>query len=413
MSGLADPVLGPAHKGVPPALWGRRASELGGAPRLRLSAFLSPVATLDRARADRNTGALLGWARERGFELAPHGKTTMAPELWRRLLDAGAWGLTVATPWQALVAVEAGVRRVLLANELVDPVGAAALAAALDADPGLEIACWVDSDAAVARVAEATGRRPFDVLVEYGEPGGRTGARGLEAARAVARTAAAEPRVRLLGVAGYEGVYAGGRDAAAIARIRSYLDGLAAAATAVLDAGIAEDPLVTAGGSAWFDLVADALAPLAGRAGLVLRSGAFQAHDDGFYAGASPFAADAVGPPLEAALHVRSRVLSRPEPGLALLDAGKRDLGWDLGDPIPVLRVAGATAAPLAGEVTALSDQHAFLRIAPDAALEVGDVVVLGISHPCTTFDRWRVVVEVDDALAPDPAVVGLIATVF
>ncbi|RQP11551.1 MAG: amino acid deaminase [Microbacteriaceae bacterium] len=398
-----DPVLGPVHKSVPPALWGRRSSEVA-AERHPVGVFATPLLVLDRAASDANVATLTAWAAERGMQLAPHGKTTMAPELWRRLLDAGCWGLTLATPWQAQVARAVGVDRILIANEVVDPVGAAWIASELDAHPELELACWVDSAESVAVLAATAGERPLDVLVELGDAGGRTGARGVEAALAVADAAAASPRVRLRGVAGYEGSYGSDRRPGTVARVRGYLRELAALADTVLTAHDVADPIVSAGGSTWFDLVAEELAPLADRARIVLRSGAFQAHDDVFYA-------HTAGLPLAPALTVIARVVSRPEPGLAVLDAGKRDAPYDY-DPPVVLGSADGRALPGA-RVVALNDQHAHLALPADAALAVGEVVLLGVSHPCGAFDRWRLVPEVDDARGPDPRVVGFLQTVF
>jgi D-serine deaminase-like pyridoxal phosphate-dependent protein len=392
------------HKSVPPKLWGRAASEVAaeGHP---LTDFSTPLLTFDRAASDYNVETLVAWARERGLELAPHGKTTMAPALWRRLIDAGAWGLTVATPWQAQVARAAGVRRVLIANEVVDPAGIEWLAHETDA--GTEIACWVDSLKSVRLLAESPGTVPIDVLVELGTAGGRTGARGTEAALAVARGVLAAPRLRLRGVAGYEGSYGADRDAATIARVRAYLSELRGLAETLLSWDALCDPIVTAGGSAFFELVAEELAPLAESRGrdvtVLLRSGAFQAHDEVFYDGISPFADSELE--FRPALAVWSRVVSRPEPTLALLDAGKRDLPVDLGMPV-VHDHPGAV-------VTGVNDQHCYLALPADSALEVGDVVRLGISHPCTAFDKWRLIPELESADVPDPVVVGFVETFF
>ncbi|WP_244632444.1 hypothetical protein [Microbacterium sp. Se63.02b] len=97
-------------------------------------------------------------------------------------------------------------------------------------------------------------------------------------------------------------------------------------------------------------------------------------------------------------------MVSQPEDGLALLDAGRRDVPFDLDLPVP---------QSVEGEVTALNDQHAFLRLADAATTAVGDVVRLGLSHPCTAFDKWRVVAVIDDPDAPDPRVIGAVATCF
>ena len=99
-------------------------------------------------------------------------------------------------------------------------------------------------------------------------------------------------------------------------------------------------------------------------------------------------------------------MLSRPEPGLVVLDAGKRDLPFDLDLPVPLAavrrgRVPGGTAeaVPLGkATVTRLNDQHAYVDVEPASELAVGDVVRLGLSHPCTAFDKWRAIPVVDDA---------------
>jgi D-serine deaminase-like pyridoxal phosphate-dependent protein len=391
----ASLVLRPRHKSVPPRLWGSTAAE-AVATGLRVGDLQTPVLTIDRAASDGNVATLVAWARTTGVELAPHGKTTMAPELWRRLLDSGCWGITLATPWQVQVARAAGLDRILLANELTDPVAIAWLTAELDADPRFAFACWVDSVEGVELLARTPGERAIDVLVELGAAGGRTGARGVDAARRVADAVAASPRLRLRGAAGYEGSY--GPDRGEEPRVRAYLRDLRALAGS-LDA---VDPIVTAGGSAWFDVVAEELVGTRAADGtpatVIVRAGAFQAHDDVFYAGISPFAGTERA--FLPALHAWARVLSRPEPGLVLLDAGKRDLPSDLDLPV-VLDVPGA-------RVTSLADQHAFVTVPPDSGLAVGDVVRLGISHPCTAFQLWGLVPEVEGE-----RVVGFVETMF
>jgi D-serine deaminase-like pyridoxal phosphate-dependent protein len=256
--------------------------------------------------------------------------------------------------------------------------------------------------------------RPLTVLVELGGPGGRTGARDLLTARAVAAAVVASPHLRLGGVAGYEGALAHDASAAGLDVVRGYLRNLAALHADLAGTYETDDVIVTAGGSAYFDDVADVLGPLAGPGTRVLlRSGAYVIHDDGFYRGISPFSRHGDAP-LASAMHAWTRVVSRPEPGLALLDAGKRDVPFDEGLPEPQLAAdaLGAPTRPLAGAITAVNDQHAFLRLAPGTALEVGHVVRLGLSHPCTAFDKWR---EIPVVAGPgdDPVVVHLVRTYF
>ena len=377
----------------------------------RRSAFGTPLLELSGPVLDANIARLAAWCRDRGLALAPHGKTTMAPALWHKQLAAGAWGITVATWSQARVAVAAGVGRVIVANAVVDPVGLAWLRGALDGDPDLQVLVWADSPATVAATAAGLGAgRPLGVLVELGADGGRTGARGRDTALAIAAAIDASPVLELAGVTGYEGSLAHGTTPDDLAVVEAYLREVADLYRALARPGAT---IVSAGGSTYFDQVADVLGPLVDEgAEVVLRSGAYVVHDDGFYRAVSPFSR--AGEPLESAMHLWARVISRPEPGLALLDAGKRDVSFDEGLPEPQLAATalGASARTIKGEISAVADQHAFLRLDPADPLAVGDVVRLGLSHPCTALDKWRWI-PVTDGAGDDPAVIDLVRTWF
>jgi D-serine deaminase-like pyridoxal phosphate-dependent protein len=296
-----------------------------------------------------------------------------------------------------------GVGRVLLANQFVDPPALRWLAGELDADPGFEFVCWVDSVDAVRQmsgVLQAVGaRRPVDVLVELGGDGGRTGARSLPGAVEVAEAARAAPGLRLAGVGGYEGALAHDASPAARSTVDAYLAGIRELAVDLADRGLFDEVtevIVTVGGSAYFDQVAAALTapwPDGTTVRPVLRSGAYITHDDGFYRDVSPLGATARidgTPPLRPALRIWAQVSSKPSKDLALLTMGKRDASFDEGLPEPQrIRAATGTAELTGCEVFQLNDQHAFLRIGPEAAVAVGDWIGLGLSHPCTVFDKW------------------------
>ena len=413
VAALADRVLGPQHKGLPPEAWGRTARDfLRDVPTF--DRLVTPALTLDSSAIDSNIATMADWAKTAGVQLAPHGKTTMAPQLWAKQLAAGAWGITLATAWQVQLARSFGVGRIMLANALVDPVGLHWVAGELDRDPAFEFVSWVDSVETVAlmedRLRPTSGPR-IKVIVELGGPHGRTGARTVAAALEVAAAVAASSRLSLAGVGGYEGALSHDRSTEGLASVRTYLDQIALLHNQLAASGrYPGQAIVTAGGSAYQDLVVERLADLADDAtSVVLRSGAYIIHDDGFYAGISPMIPDRSDHPLRSAMHGWARVVSRPEPELALLDAGKRDLPYDEGLPVPQ-RIAGIGSNADA-KVTALNDQHAFLRMA--SAPPVGTVVRLGLSHPCTAFDKWRLIPVVDDADAEHPRIVDLIHTFF
>ncbi|WKT88007.1 alanine racemase [Microbacterium maritypicum] len=401
---IPDPVLGAWAKGFPARAAGLRLSEVADAD-LHLSDLVTPVLTVHEDALTHNEETVFAWAREQGVLLAPHGKTTMAPALWQRLLDAGAWGISVATPWQAEVAIDAGVSTVLIANAVTDPAAVRRLGELLAADEGLRVLCWADSLAGTAILAKEMrdAARPLDVLVELGGAHGRTGARTVEEGVRIAQALSAAPGLRLAGVTGYEGPFGPDRSEASVAAVDAYLRTLVELHTR-LDYPDDVRPVLSAGGSSFPDRAAAVLSEAAAEADVVLRSGAFQIHDDGFYSRMSPFGPLTGTAPLRSAMHAWSRVVSQPEHGLALLDAGRRDVPFDLDLPAP---------QSVAGEVTALNDQHAFLRLADDATVAVGDVVRLGLSHPCTAFDKWRVVAVIDDPDAADPRVIGAVATCF
>lgn len=414
--------LSELDKALPAAADGLTAAEFL-ATQPRLSSFITPVMTLDDSAIEDNVAAMAAWCTEHGVELAPHGKTTMSPVLWDRQLRSGAWGITLATPSQVRVGVSFGVRRIQLANTLVDPSALRWLALEMAARPDLEVLSWADStttvDAMAAALAETPVARPIPVLVELGAPGGRTGARSVDEAAAVAARIAATDTLRLAGVSGYEGSLAHDASEASLARVRHYLEEMARLHRIIEAGGLYPtdaDVYVTAGGSAYFDLVAEVLAPLAGgRTHVVVRAGAYIIHDDGFYTGITPFGRGGEPYRLRSAMHTWARVVSRPEPGLALLDAGKRDVPFDEGLPTAQLVASqlGAPARPVTGaEIVAVNDQHAFLTLPPDSDIRVGDVVRLGLSHPCTAFDKWRWIPVVAQQEA-DPVIVDLIRTYF
>ncbi len=420
------------HKAMPPGLWGLTVEEVRER-RPRLSQLPTPLLTVSRVAMDHNRDVMAAWCDRHGLDLAPHGKTTMAPQLWMEQLDAGAWAITVANHWQLSVAREFGVTRVMVANTVISPLGLRWIADDLADHPDAEVWVWADAvrtvelmERALAERADEKGAsRPVQVLVERGGVGGRTGARELDECVDIARAVVASPHLRLAGVAGYEGALA--HDAGEHSRhvVRAYLDDMVETHRRFDDLDLydgQQSPVVTAGGSAYFDVVEEAFRPLVAEGvRAVLRSGAYIVHDDGFYREISPLGEHprVEGPSFRSAMHGWVRVTSQPEPGLALADAGKRDLPFDEGLPeVQRLRprTPGEPATPVDGvSVTALNDQHLFLSFdsGAGAPVRIGDELRLGLSHPCTAFDKWKLIPVVDDADLDDPTVVDLIRAWF
>jgi D-serine deaminase-like pyridoxal phosphate-dependent protein len=423
---LGSERIGWRHKGFPAAFDGRTVAQLAAA-RPPLSAFSTPLLILDNAALEHNLATMAGYCTKHGVDLAPHGKTTMAPQLFARQLAAGAWGVTAATIAHVRAYRAFGVPTVLLGNEIVDSDALGWLAGELGRDPGFRFLCFADSVTGVqlmqAALAEADAPRPVDVIIDLGAPAGRTGCRNEPEALAVATAVHAADQLRLVGVGGFEGALAPDRADASLARVRGYLHSLRSLAITLDQHGLfdqAEEILVTAGGSMYFDDVVAILTepwPATRPVRTVLRSGAYITHDDGHYRRLTPFAATdstsydaSANDSFRAALSLLGRVLSLPEPGLALLDFGKRDAPFDLGLPEPhEIRHADGTFSKAVGTtITALADQHAFLSYGAETRLSIGDIVSCGISHPCTAFDKWQLI-----PLVEDDQVIGAIRTFF
>ncbi|MEV6112069.1 amino acid deaminase [Streptomyces sp. NPDC052109] len=415
---LAEERVDHRFKGLPPNADGLTVGELAAQRRNLFAAsdgFTSPVLALSAERLEHNLALMETYTARHGLAFAPHGKTSMAPQLFHRQIGHGAWGITLAVPHQARVARAFGIQRIFLANEVVDASALRWIAGELAADPGFRFVCYVDSVPGVELMDAALrgSARPVDVVVELGAgDGARTGVRTEADARAVADAVARTGTLRLVGVAGYEGEV----PQADPERVRSYLRRLVALAAGLDRAGRlkdAEEIVVSAGGSAWFDAVADVFAEIPELSAPVLkllRSGAYVSHDDGHYRRLTPFTRVPREGALEPAFRLWAQVVSRPTPEQAFANAGKRDAAYDLDLPTAqVVRRSGVERPADGITVTGLSDQHAWLRTDAGADLEVGDWIGLGLSHPCTSFDKWQLI-PVAEA---DGTVVDYVRTFF
>lgn len=389
-----------------------------------------PLISLDQQAFAGNVTAMMDYVKAHGVDIAPHAKTPMSPAISRLLLDAGAWGTTVADIRQASVMLKSGQRRLIIANEIGGAAAVLRLAELLSGYRDAEIHIFVDSVSLVQALAETWSARgdlpPLGLLVEFGL--GRAGARGTDAATAIleAILAAETESFRLSGIAAYEGAAATADPAETLRRIDGLLD-LTAKFLPIVRARTGDERplLVTAGGSVFFDRVVAGLSAAVAsdlKCRLVLRCGAIFFHDHGIYErgladldrrGGFAFGGEihAASREFRPALRVWAEVLSRPEPGLAIAGMGLRDVAIDQGLPRPLSLYRGGQR--LKGlhdiETQRLNDQHVFLSLKGDNDVQVGDVVEFGISHPCTCLDRHRIIYGLD----PEGTVTGAFLTSF
>jgi D-serine dehydratase len=374
--------------------------EVGVGMNLTDPRMVPPFLALNERALMNNIEMMASYCRRSGVLLAPHGKTSMAPAVAARQLAHGAWGIAVADVGQAKVYKEAGCRRILIANQVTAESSLRWLSNTRSQDPTFEILCYVDSIAGIERTRNLfSSDFPIDVLIEVGMTGVRGGCRDLDDVQMVGMAAKAMPGVRLAGVAAFEGLT---NDRGQVIEL---LDFLSSAARRLDETGCiaAHRIIVSAGGSIHFPLVVERLRNLTGSrpVDIILRSGSYVAHDHGFYEERSPWGARG-GPDerLLPALELWAEVLSAPESHLAILGFGRRHAPEDHGLPVPLrLRMGDGREQSLLNKahIAGLNDQHARLVFDDDAMVNVGETVVLGISHPCTAFDKWRTVLLVDD----------------
>ncbi len=406
----------PLSKGLPVSAVGTFVKDVGSRGwSLFHSNLMFPAAVLRESAILHNIEAMAAYCRHNGVLLCPHAKSTLAPQLFARQLEAGAWGLTAATAAHVMLYRRAGVQRILIANPLVDRTLGEFIAQEMAADAAFEFYSLVDSldglDRMGAALADLPPDRSIGVLIDMGAVGGRTGVRSVAHGLKIARALAARSvRMALSGVSAFEGIFSlmPEGEPGDVARM---LDDLVLLAERIHEEALwrCTSPVISAGGSLFFRHVIDAAKRLPFACDIVLRSGCYITHDHGLYAEAQRRHFDTPGTPctgtadvrFKAAIEVWGQVLSRPEPGLALANVGKRDVSYDIGLPLPIVWYRrGRHEAPQVLEgvtVAALNDQHAYLRLPDGCELAVGDYVALGISHPCTTFDKWPILLMVDD----------------
>lgn len=378
-----------------------------------------PAAVLSAEKLEHNLKWMQAFAAAYLAKLAPHGKTTMAPKLFQKQIDEGAWGITLATAQQTRVAYEHGIRRVLMANQLVGKQNMVLVAHMLE-DSEFEFYCLADSAENVQQLGDFFRRAglKLNLLLELGVQGGRTGVRNREQLSSVLAALTNWPGTLVLcGLEIYEGVLS--EELA----IRSYLDQALDIARELMLAGrFQRKPVILSGaGSSWYDIVAELFgsADVGAPIELVLRPGCYITHDVGAYRTAQDRilkqnpVAQQMQPALEPALQIWAYVQSIPEQERAIIGMGKRDVAFDSGLPRPALHYRRgwpeAAKPPAAWELTRIMDQHAFLQINSGDDIHVGDMIAFDISHPCLTFDKWRFLPIIDNSYR----VIDMVETFF
>ncbi len=322
----------------------------------------TPALLVDLDVTERNIATMCEFFRDRPAKLRPHFKSPKAPAVAKRLLAAGAIGMTCAKVGEAEVLASHGVTDILIANQVI---GAPKLARLVDLARRANMMVAVDSAAGIDMLAEATAAAGVTcrVLVEVDVGMHRCGARSPAAALALAQRVARASGLCFAGVMGYEGHAVMEPDRAARHRqATEAMQALTAVAEHLRQAGLPVE-IVSAGGTGTYDI-----------------SGVFPGVTE-IQAGSFIFM-DAryrqVDIPFQCALSLVTTVISVPDAHSAIIDAGMKAVTFEFGLP-EVKDLPGVTLG-------FLSEEHGHLMV-DGPPLAVGQRIELIPSHSDTTIN--------------------------
>lgn len=365
-----------------------------------------PAAVLQVPWLNNNIRWMQEFADQTHVKLAPHGKTTMCPEIFDRQMQSGAWGITLATAPQVAAAASHGIRRIILANQLIGRRNMEIIAGILDSVTFYSIVDSVENVAALGQFY-AANHQELAVLIEIGTAQGRTGCRDINQALDLSAAITQTAGVRLAGIEVYEGILHGKDAESAVLQLLDRVISTTKELMA-LNAFATDEIILTGAGSAWYDLVVKRFLvdQLPSNVAPVIRPGAYVIHDAGICEQFQSTVlhrsntANKMQGGLQSCLEIWAYVQSIPEDGLAIVAMGKRDVGFTDGLPSPSLHYRHTWHSPktvaTGWKVKNLMDQHTFMDIAKGDDIAVGDMVSFSISHPCLTCDKWRYFCAVD-----------------
>ena len=387
-------VIEDKFKGFPIDSYGKTLEQfLATKPNLFTANFQFPIMVLKEAAIKNNIAQMMSFCNSVDAQLAPHVKTTMSPQLAQMQVAAGATALTIANFWQGRIFLKHGFKNLIIANEVLDPTAIAEIAK-INKQKQAEIIFYVDSILALEIIQKHTpSEGEQNLFIEIGTENGRGGVRELSLVEQLAQRIKADKRLNLIGVTGFEGaVPDAARGRRGEKKISKFCQKIVAAAELAYPYKSDQQLVISAGGSAYFDIVARELNKFEKPRRLLLRSGGYITHDHKYYEEIYPFAS--TDRSFQPAIEVWAQVISKPEKGFGVLNLGKRDIGNDLHNPIPIKSYDGQVKS-FSAVIEKLNDQHGYLRGKQEFSL--AQLIGLGISHPCTTFDKWGLIPLVND----------------
>jgi D-serine deaminase-like pyridoxal phosphate-dependent protein len=336
------------------------------------SALDTPALLVDLDLMQTNMTRIAAACRERGVGWRPHSKAHKTPEIAKMQLQAGAIGITCAKVGEAEVMAAAGIRDILIANQVVGAAKLERLLAVADrADPMVCIDS-VDNARELDAAFRGAGKR-LRVLIEVDIGMNRAGVAPGRDVVALARELARLPGLRLVGVEGWEAHVTTMENAEKEPMVRAALASLTASAGACREAGFGID-IVSCGGTGSFPYcIREPGVTEVQIGGAIFSDMHYRTH----------YHVD-----FDAALTILATVTSRPTPTRIVVDAGKKTMSGDAAMPEP------RGLAPV--RTMKLSAEHARLELAaPSAAPKVGDKIEFVVGYSDTTVHLHEEIVGV------------------
>ena len=329
----------------------------------------APFLALDLDAFERNVRHLADTVVVRGGkQWRPHTKALRSPEIAKRLMAAGAHGVTCATAWEAQTMLDAGIQNVLIASLVVAPSAVRQLALM---NRTARVLAAIDSPAHVALLqaaAQAAGTViPVVIEVEVGLQ--RAGVSPGLAAVQLAHVVLTHPHLRFCGVMAWEGHTTRFTDPLEReAAVRASVGLLTDTARQCVQAGIPVD-IVSCGGTGTYPITSR----IEGVTELQAGGGVF---GDLRYR-------EQFQMPLEQALTLVATVLSRPSARRIVSDAGWKYHGYHPAQSQP-LHLPGKASLSFSAE-------HLTLDCAVDVpGFQVGDRIEFAVGYADSTVFLHR-----------------------
>jgi D-serine deaminase-like pyridoxal phosphate-dependent protein len=336
----------------------------------------TPVLLADLGVVEANIARLAAYFRKAEVNWRPHTKGQKVPALAHKELAAGAIGVTCAKLGEAEVMAAAGIRDILIANQVVGAAKAARLAGLLG---HADVIVTLDSLENAEELSGAVARRgrQLRVLVEVNVGMNRA---GIEPGRPVVRFSekvSQLPGLRFAGVMGWEGHCGGIADPGEKRRAIETAVGLLVDSAELCRQASLPVEIVSCGGTSTFQVTAH----LPGMTEIQAGGGIF---------GDVLYATRGVEHPF--GLTVLSTVTSRPTPTRIIVDAGRKTMSADVALPRP--KGLGGVQS------VSLSAEHGRIELAePNEAIRVGDKLEWIVGYGDTTVCLHDTMVGVRDGV--------------